>query len=313
MPVLVVASLEPRSGRTTITAALGALLARSGRQVQIGRVRGDEGEDATAADDAQALAAVPDCSAAASAISEQEAMLQVQAAGDAIVLLEAPPGDPKALVEKLGAKAVLVSTDVSDLSVGNLASVGSSLGDACIGVVVLRQQQRTLGSTEATISKRGLTCLAVVLEDRLLAGPTLREMAATLHASFLAEGGNEEEAVESVMLGPVSADPGQPYFFQHRHKAVVNRFDKMDLHLAALATEPECLILTGGQQPSPYLIDRVGAADPPVTVLLAPDSTVRTVGVLDDLYEITRFRGQRKLDRAIELLQGRLDLANIPA
>jgi BioD-like phosphotransacetylase family protein len=138
-------------------------------------------------------------------------------------------------------------------------------------------------------------------------------MAETLHASRLVERGMEDEAVEHVMLGPISADPGQPYFLQHGSKAVVNRFDKMDLHLAALATEPDCLILTGGQMPSPYLLDRVAGSDFDVTVLLAPESTVRTVEVLDDLFGQTRFTGQRKLTRAIELFAQHADTDAVAA
>jgi BioD-like phosphotransacetylase family protein len=133
-------------------------------------------------------------------------------------------------------------------------------------------------------------------------------MEESLHASRLAEDGEADEAVEFVMLGPISADPGQPYFLQHGSKAVVNRFDKMDLHLAALATEPDCLILTGGQRPSPYLLDRVAGSDPGVTVLLSPEGTVRTMELLDDLYGRTRFSGQRKLTRAIELFQRHVNL-----
>ena len=189
-------------------------------------------------------------------------------------------------------------------------SAASALGDALIGVIAVRQQERALEPVAARLAERGLNCLAVVPEDRLLAGPSPRELAEVLHASSLVEGENSDEAVEFVMIGPISADPGQPYFLQHGTKAVVNRFDKMDLHLAALATEPDCLILTGGQQPSPYLLDRVEGADPSPTGLLAPDSTVRTIQAVDELYGETRFAGRRKLDRAVELFE-RLDLTKL--
>ena len=112
-----------------------------------------------------------------------------------------------------------------------------------------------------------------------------------------------DEGLEYVMLGPITSDPGQPYFYRHGRKAVVNRFDKMDLHLAALATEPECLVLTGGQPPSPYLMDRVAGSGLELTVLLAPDGTVRAAELLNELYDRTHFRGQRKMERAIELFR----------
>ena len=309
MSTIVIGSLLPRAGRTTATAALGARLAADGLSVRLARLRSSDGADAPAEDDAQVFATVAGCSSSGRALTEQEALTEA-ADGGSTLLIEAPAGEPKELIQKLSARVVLVTVDVADPALADLASAASALGDALIGVIAVRQQERALEPVAARLSERGLNCLAVIPEDRLLAGPSPRELAEVLHASSLVEGENSDEAVEFVMLGPLSADPGQPYFLQHGTKAVVDRFDKMDLHLAALATEPDCLILTGGQQPSPYLLDRVEGADPSPTVLLAPDSTVQTIQVVDELYGKTRFAGRRKLVRAIELFE-RLDLTKL--
>jgi BioD-like phosphotransacetylase family protein len=254
---------------------------------------------------------VPGCTAAASAVSAQDAQVQAREAeaSGAVCLVEVPAGDAKELAGALSARVVLVSAQADDLRLSDLASAAGALGDALLGIVVVRQKERALTKVRDALAERGLACLAVVPEDRLLAGPTIRELAETLRASRLFDEAPEDEAVEFVMLGPISSDPGQPYFLQHGHKAVVNRFDKMDLHLAALATEPDCLILTGGQQPSPYFFDRVGGSGLEITVLLAPEGTVRTVEQVDELYDRTRFSGQRKLERAIELFRQHTDLS----
>ncbi len=316
MSTLLIASLQPGEGRTTTTAALGARLAAEGRNVRLLRVRSPEGADAAAEDDARTLAAVPGCASPRAALSEQEAQAEANsanAAGDVCIIEtlpggETPPGLPHELAVRLAARVVLVSAGVNELRPGGLAEAAQTLGDTFLGVVATRQPERRLDAAEAELRERGLACLAALPEDRLLAGPNVREMAETLRASRLGEEGEEEEALEYIMLGPISADPGQPYFLQHGHKAVINRFDKMDLHLAALATEPDCLILTGGQAPSPYLLDRLAGSGLDITVLLSPEGTVRTVELLDDLYSRTRFTGRRKLDRAVELFRERLDL-----
>lgn len=307
MPSIIIASLEPHAGRTAVTAGLGRRLATDGRTVQLARVRSADGSDAAAEDDAQSLAAVPGCTAPGRALSEQDGLALVQSATDSLLLIEAPAGNPKELAERLSGRVILVAPDVSDRALGELATTASGLGEILAGVIAVRQPERSLESAAESMRERGLNCLGVLPEDRLLAGPSPRELAEALHASTLFEGEDADEAIEFVMLGPVSADPGQPYFLQHGRKAVINRFDKMDLHLAALATEPVCLILTGGQQPSPYLLDRVAGSDAPVVVLLAPESTVATVGVVDELYGETRFAGRRKLERVIELIDSHID------
>lgn len=290
---------------------MGAYLAEDGRTVHLSRLRTGDGADPAAEDDARILAVVPGCTSPESPVNEEE--VQAQAADDAAAtrLVEAPPGIPDQVAGRLSARVVLVTARVEERNVGDLAAAAEALGDALMGVVVTRQPERSLASVRAVLAERGLTCLAALPEDRLLAGPTINEMAEALNASPLVESGNEEEAVEFVMVGSLSADPGQPYFLQHESKAVLNRFDRMDLHLGALATEPDCLILTGGGRPTPYLLDRVRGSDHAVTVLSSPDDTVRAVGVLDELYGRTRFSGRRKLTRAHELFRQHLDLEQI--
>ena len=319
MPTILIASLQPGEGRSAVTAGLGACLAEAGRTVRLLRIRSAEGGAPVAEDDARTLAAVPGCASPGTAVNEQDAQARAaRAKGDEVVLIEAPPGPPRELAARLSAKVVLVSAQTDDLRLGDVASAAATLGDALLGVVMTRVPERRLASLPDLLRERGITCLAALPEDRLLAGPSVREMAEALHASPLVELADENEAVEFVMLGPISSDPGQPYFLQHGSKvedspsrAVLNRFDKMDLHLAALATEPDCLILTGGQRPSPYLLDRVQGSDLPVTVLLSPEGTVRTMELLDDVYGRTRFSGQRKLARAIELVRQHGDLAQL--
>jgi BioD-like phosphotransacetylase family protein len=301
MPALVFASLDAGEGRTTVSAALGARIAAAGRSVRLARVRAGAGADVAAEDDARTLGRVPGCTAAASAVTEQDALDLARSAAEALVLLEAPPGDASSLAALLDGKVVLVTSRADELAAGEIAAAAGALGERVAGVVALRQPERCLDAVRESFEGLGLRVWGVVPEDALLAGPTVRELSEALHASYLAGDGDEHEAVEHVMLGPISADPGQPYFLQHGSKAVINRADKMDLHLAALATEPDCLVLTSGRVPSPYLLDRVVNSGAGTAVLHAPETTVQAMEALDELFTKTRFSGTRKVERAAEL------------
>ncbi|GIW12580.1 MAG: hypothetical protein KatS3mg062_0019 [Tepidiforma sp.] len=83
---------------------------------------------------------------------------------------------------------------------------------------------------------------------------------------------------------------------------VVARFDRTDMHLAALRANPNALILTGGRQPSGYTLDAASASGIPV--VLSRTDTENTVIALERVFEGTRFRGERKLERMGELLEG---------
>ncbi len=307
MPTLLIASLEPGAGRTTTAAGLGAWLAGQHRSVRLLRIRSAAGADPAAEDDARSLADTPGCEGPAAAVSGQEAQAQAARTDVGVCLIEATAGLPAELAARLSARVVLVTAETDEQQLDKLSAAAESLGERLLGVIATRQPERRLAAIEAALRERGLTGLAVLPEDRLLAGPNIREISEALRASLLVDRRAPDEVLEFIMLGPISADPGQPYFLQHGSKAVVNRFDKMDLHLAALATEPACLILTGGKQPSPYLLDRLGGSDQQTTVMLAPEGAVRTIELLDELYGRTRFAGPRKLTRAIELLDDHLN------
>ena len=110
------------------------------------------------------------------------------------------------------------------------------------------------------------------------------------------------------MIASVASDPGAPYFLMHERKAVLTRFDKTDLQLAALSTPLiSCLLLTGGQRPGPYLFDRAQSLGVPV--LLTARNTVDAMAALGDAYGGARFGGARKLERLRVLPTEHLDTA----
>ena len=162
-----------------------------------------------------------------------------------------------------------------------------------------------LSKVRPALETKGLRPLLVLPEDRTLAALRLGELARALEASFLCDGADEDEVIERIMIGSVASDPGTPYFSMHECKAVLTRFDKTDVQLAALTTPLVCLLLTGGQQPSPYLFDRAQSLGVPV--LLTARNTVGAMEALGEAYAGARFGGERKVERLRGLLAEHLD------
>jgi BioD-like phosphotransacetylase family protein len=74
------------------------------------------------------------------------------------------------------------------------------------------------------------------------------------------------------------------------------------VQLAALLTDVDLLVLTGGGDPSPYLMDRVRGTRDDISVVVAAEDTVDTMRAIEGLYGASRFDGAGKMLRAAQLL-----------
>jgi BioD-like phosphotransacetylase family protein len=304
MNILVETSAQAGDGKSTIAAGLALHLLASGRRVHIFRVRGSDA--ASAERDAALLAALPGVHSPGRALPLSEAGAAVQeAAGDGVAVVEAEPAEAREAASAWGAGAVVVQR------AGATYATTLDIAAEKTAVAVTAVAAADLSKVRAALETKSLHPLLVLPEDRTLAAPRLGELTRVLEASFLCDGANEDEVIERIMIGSVGHDPGTPYFSMHERKAVLTRFDKTDVQLAALGTPLVCLLLTGGQRPSPYLFDRAQSLGVPV--LLTARNTVDAMEALGEAYAGARFGGARKLERLRDLLTQHLDSTALEA
>ncbi len=281
MPVLLIASAEPRAGRSVIAAALAYRLGREGHAATLVRLSGDESADA----DARTFAAL-DGIVAGRAAMDADALSNLAASGT--IVAEAPPGAVAQLATSLHGKVLVVA--------GPSAPKLEAPKNAIIGTIVTN-----VPAASVPEHARHESVLAVLPEDRVLAAPSVADIAASLHAEWLVRSAGPN-AIGRVMIGTVASDAAQPYFSARERTCVVTRFDKTDVQLAALGTDLNVLVLTGGGQPSPYVLDRVAGTREDISVLLAAEDTPNVMRSIEGLYGRGRFDGAAKLARAVELL-----------
>jgi BioD-like phosphotransacetylase family protein len=288
MPLLQIVSTRPRAGKSTVAVALARGLHKAGLRVSL--VRAGDGD--AAGPDAANFAAI-DLAGAANAAPDGDGP------ADEIVIVEGDAG-----AELLSAAAiVVVRTEVGEAD----SRLAASLGDRLLGTIATAVVPDRVESVARDLTNGGLRPLALMTEDRGLAAPSVGEIGAALGAELLYAGDNESATVEDIVIAPVFADPAQPHFGRFAAKAVLAPFNKTDLHLAAIETAATCLVITGGQRPSPYVLDR--AQGEATTVLLAPNETPATLAALAGVWSVSRFRGEVKAQRALAQLEGRIDFA----
>jgi hypothetical protein len=303
MITLLFLSPKPGAGKSGVLAAMAVQLAYQGRRVLALRL--GEDADPAAAEDARTFAALPFARGRGGhpVTVEQAAALSADPARPVEVLfLEAGagPGAQQA-AEPFDARVVLVARGDPAAAIDALTHAAGALGPRLRGVVLTAVPQRRLTAAREAATAAGLPLLAALPEDRTLFAPSVGDIIERLDAEVILGEPDTDQTIEHLLINPVTVDPGQPYYARLRNKAVITRSDKTDLQLAALQTQTDMLILTGGMPPSPYTIDR--AAGEEVPLLLTRADTRQAVGLLEDAFSGSRFAGDTKLARMGELLK----------
>jgi BioD-like phosphotransacetylase family protein len=291
MPALQMVASRPGSGKTTLAVALAQGLARAGQRVRLART----GTGAAADEDAETFA-----SFLFAASTGQATPLPPPSSPDDILILELDAGavadDVPAIIAVRGAP--------NDED----TALASSLGERLLGTIAVAIAPEAVENVGRDLTNGGLRPLAVLAEDRTLTAPSVAEIGEILNARVLFQAENEREVVDDVIIAPVYADPARPHFRRFASKAILAPFNKTDLHLVAIETNAACLVITGGKDPSPYVVDR--AQHGSTTVLLSRWDTPATVVSLSDVWSRSRFRGEAKAASAYAHLEGRIDFAN---
>jgi BioD-like phosphotransacetylase family protein len=283
--ILIVASSEPGVGKSLIAAAIAYRMAGAGQPVSLARLAGDANAAADAATFAQLEGVVSPGKPLVS--GDLRAVASV-----ADIVVEAPAGEVDALAAELDAKVLAVTSPTTPA----LESTRS------LGTIVTRVRA---ADAPAVASREGV--IALLPEDRVLAAPSVDDIVRAVEARWLIDA-TPRGSIDRVMIGTIASDAASPYFGARDRKAVVTRYDKTDVQLAALLTDVELLVLTGGGEPSPYLVDRVQGTRDDISVVVAREDTVDTMRVIEGLYGGSRFDGAGKMLRAAELL----DEAGLP-
>ena len=297
-PALVLVSAEPLAGKTTTAAGLAQRLQAQGRSVALLRLAGDD----HAATDAQLFGSLAFNSQPLRQPMEAAAALDAGKGAD-VAIIEAPAGDPVAVLSSLAsARALVVASGAS--SPEDVAAYCRAVGDPLAGVVLTRVPLRRRDDMATAFQSAGLPLLALLPEDRTLAAPTLGEVAEALQARTSFLNANRSRLLDRLLIASISADPGQGYFARYQPSAVIVRGDKPDLQLAALNAGAPCLIITGGLPTLSYVLDR--AEEEELPLLQTELDTVATVQRIEAMFAATPFAGEAKLRRVAELL-GDLD------
>jgi hypothetical protein len=216
------------------------------------------------------------------------------------------------LAERLSARVVAIFGYEPDLSSVSVSSAVATLGSGLAGLIVNqtpRYRAQRVATLLSELSTAGLPVVDALPEDRTMLSLNLDQLESSLGGRWELEPADGEAWIDRFLIGGNIMDSAAGYFGRYDHQAVITRAERPDIQLASLMQDTRCLVLTGGSRPTEYI--RVEASKRNVPVLLVDQGTVATADAVGELLEVVVPHNVHKAERMADLLDGRVDLAEL--
>lgn len=327
MASLYITSVAPGSGKTAVAAGLVTLLTSRGKRAAYVK------PISTASTDAKEPPADPDlafCRAACpTGIGEPMYVapaglqgglgklkaaardwLTRAAAGAGTLVIEglATAGDTATasadLAEAAAASVIGVVRVRRFVDLAGVKALPDIFGSRLLGVVLNAVPAQAWRAAHEEIApelrQAGIPVLGIIPEERMLLGFTVNEYSARLGGRVINSDAHATRVVENLLVGANILDQGDLYYERVRNKALITRGSRPDLQFSALTNATRCLILTGGVDPIPYVLDK--AIEENVPIVVVPKGTMETVSAIEGFIAAPTFFHPDKLARYAALL-----------
>ena len=215
--------------------------------------------------------------------------------------------------------------EIADItgSVRDVSRSFSAQGCTLLGAVVNRFSSEDLRADTKRIAEElerdGIALYGVILDNPMLSGPRLREVAETLGATIISQGDDLSKIVTSTRILAMIPENALRYMREGDGYLLVTPGDRSEHILTAISAQksshfPICsgIVLTGGLGLGPettHLIDGIGDVD--LSILSVEDDTYTTALKVNTIAGELRADDTEKVNLALEAVKRYVDVEKI--
>jgi len=213
------------------------------------------------------------------------------------------------VINRLKSKVVIVVKYEGEWIVDYVLQAKKDLKDKFIGVILNKVTPEFMkGVTDYIVpflKRKNIDIIGILPHDSVVGSITVEELNEMLGGKILCGHNRLNKLVEHFLIGAMQVDKAIEYFKKTRNNAVIAGGDRSDIHLSAIESGTECLILTGDLYPSEMIVARAEEKDIPI--LVVRDDTYTVARKLEKLSVRLRLRDKAKVDRGINLVSENID------
>lgn len=211
---------------------------------------------------------------------------------------------PVKIIKLLDAKALVIERYEDLVCTDCILTAGNVLKTRMVGTVINHVPAKAATYINELLvpfmKGKGIDVMGAIPVDPFLSAVSVEELCDALNARLLCCEDALDEYVERFSIGAMDVDSAIKYFRKTPNKAVITGGHRSDIQIAALETSTKCLILTGDQNPSEMVVGKAMMAGVPI--LVVREDTLTTVEKMEAIVGKVHFRGEKKIERAKELI-----------
>jgi len=156
------------------------------------------------------------------------------------------------------------------------------------------------------LEENGVKFLGAIYQRRELFSPTIREILRALEGEMITGDDKLDLLIDRFMIGSMAPENALKWFRRAKDKAVITSGDRADICLAALETDTNLLILTGGMGPDIRTLSKAKEMDVPI--MMTPHDTYTTGKRVDSIAGTVSVENKEKLAIVQKIVGDALDL-----
>jgi BioD-like phosphotransacetylase family protein len=155
------------------------------------------------------------------------------------------------------------------------------------------------------LEESGVNFLGVIYQRRELFSPTVRDIRRALEGQMIAGEDKMDLLIDRFLVGSMAPENALKWFRRAKDKAVITSGDRSDICLAALETDTNLLILTGGMGPDIRTLSR--AKELGIPIMMTAHDTYTTGQLVDRLVGMVSPENKEKIAVVQQIVGDALD------
>jgi hypothetical protein len=185
--------------------------------------------------------------------------------------------------------------------------------DLTIALNMVPPMFKTIVSTSIAdfIESSDMKFLGSIYRNRELFAPSVQEILKALDGQMVVGEEKEDVLVDRFMVGSMAPENALKWFRRAKNKAVITSGDRADICMAAMETDTNLLILTGGMGPNIRTLAQ--AREKGIPIMMTGYDTYTTGQIVDSLIGTVTTENIQKVPVVVKILRESLnfDVLNI--